>query len=237
MNSPVIELNHVCKTFTLRKVNYGLKDLLLHSVNHVKDMINVSRFTALDDVNLTIHPGEAVGICGHNGCGKTTMLELIGGILFPSQGQITVRGRIGMLLDVGVGFCGELSGRENIMINAVLQGMTRAEVRAKEEEIVDFAGIGVFIDQPLFTYSSGMAARLGFAIATAMTPEIMLIDEILAVGDADFRIKSLNKLHTMLRDHGTTLLLVSHNLNDIGDFCSRLIRMEHGRIIGDEKIK
>ena len=233
MSDPIIELRHVSKSFRLRNVNYGMKDFLLHSVKHIKNIVDNQRFVALNDINVSFAGGEAVGVYGHNGCGKTTLLELIGGILFADSGKITVRGKIGMLLDVGVGFCGELSGRENIMVNGVLQGMSRQEVRAKEEDIIEFSGVRQFIDQPLFTYSAGMAARLGFSIATAMTPEILLIDEILAVGDADFRAKGLERMRTLLRDNGTTLLLVSHNMNDIRDFCHRLIRMDHGRIIED----
>lgn len=233
MSQYAIEVNHISKKFVLRKVNYGFKDLLLHSAAHVKEMLRPDYFCALNDVSFTIKSGESVGICGPNGCGKTTLLECIAGILSPDCGSIRHQGRIGMLLDVGVGFCNELSGRDNIIINGVLQGMSRKEVRQKEDEIIDFSGIKDFIDQPLFTYSAGMAARLGFAIATAMEPEILLIDEILAVGDADFREKSLTRIRALLQKQGTTLLLVSHNMNDINEFCNRRISMEHGHIIED----
>lgn len=237
MSKYAIEVTNVTKKFRLRKVNYGIKDLLLHSFSHFNALLHPELFCALNDISLAIEPGEAVGICGPNGCGKTTLLECIGGIIFPDTGKIRHHGRIGMMLDVGVGFCSELSGRENIVINGVLQGMSLREIRRKEEEIIDFSGIGKFVDQPVFTYSSGMVARLGFSIATAMTPEILLIDEILAVGDAAFREKSLNRMRELLGKQGTTLVFVSHNPHDINDFCSRLVTIDQGRIIDDRKIK
>jgi len=232
MSEPIIELNDVSMRFRIQRRHYGLKNIILHAAQYVKDMRAAETFTALDHVNLRINRGERIGLVGHNGCGKTTTLSIIGGVYKRYEGEVKVRGRVSMMLALGAGFCSELSGRENIVLNGVLQGRTRKEMNELMDDIIDFADIGPFIDAPVFTYSSGMQARLGFGIATAIKPEILLVDEVMAVGDADFAIKCEARINNLLAG-GTTLVLVSHSMADIKKYCTRVIKIDHGRIIAD----
>lgn len=232
MDDQIIELNDVTKRFRIYRRHYGMKNIILHAAQYVKDRRAAETFTALDRVSLKINRGERVGLVGHNGCGKTTTLSLIGGVYKRFDGEVTVRGRVSMMLALGAGFCPELSGRENVVLNGVLQGRTRAEMNALMDDIIDFADIGPFIDAPVFTYSSGMQARLGFGVATAIEPEILLVDEVMAVGDADFAAKCEKRINRLLAN-GTTLVLVSHSMADIQKYCTRVIRLDHGKVVAD----
>lgn len=232
MEEPIIELNNVSMEFRIARRHYGLKNIVLHAVQYIKDMREAATYSALDHVNIKINRGERVGLVGHNGCGKTTTLSIIGGVYKRYKGEVKVRGRVSMMLALGAGFCPELSGRENIILNGVLQGRTREEMEALTPDIIDFADIGPFIDSPVFTYSSGMQARLGFGIVTAIEPEILLVDEVMAVGDADFAAKCEKRIEKLLAN-GTTLVLVSHNSEDIKKYCNRVICLDHGHIVYD----
>lgn len=232
MSEPVVELKDVSMQFHLETRHYGLKNLILHLPQYIKDRRNREMFTALNHVNLTFNRGERVALVGHNGSGKTTMLSVIGGVYKRYTGELNVRGRVSMMLALGAGFCPELSGLENIVLNGVLQGMTRQQMMERMDDIIEFADIGRFIDSPVYQYSSGMQARLGFGIATAINPEILLVDEVMAVGDADFARKCEKRINKLL-DGGTTLFLVSHNMNDVRKYCTRAVKLDHGRVVAD----
>ena len=229
---PIIELNALTMRFAIERRHYGLKNIVLHLPQYIRDRANRAWFTALDGLTLSIARGERVGLIGHNGCGKTTLLSVIGGVYRRYQGEVRVRGRVSMMLALGAGFSKELSGRENILLNGVLQGKTRREMAALMDDIIDFAGIGPFIDAPVYQYSSGMLARLGFGIATAVKPEILLVDEVMAVGDADFAAKCKRRIDGLLAG-GATLILVSHSMPVIRTYCDRVIRLDHGRVVED----
>lgn len=232
MEEPIVEFRDVSMRFRVAKRRYGFKSALLHLFDYIRDMRSAVTHAALDHVDLRIGRGERVGLIGHNGCGKTTTLSIIGGVYKRYDGEVRVRGRVSMMLALGAGFCPELSGRENIVLNGVLQGRTRAEMNALMEDIVDFADIGPFIDSPVYTYSSGMQARLGFGIATAIEPEILLVDEVMAVGDANFSAKCEGRINKLL-SNGTTLILVSHSMDDIRKCCDRVVKIDHGHIVAD----
>jgi len=184
---------------------------------------------ALKDINLEVDHGEALGIIGRNGAGKTTLLKVLSHITEPTEGRVEIRGRVASLLEVGTGFHAELTGRENIQLNGAILGMTRAEVKSRFDDIVEFSGIGRFLDTPVKRYSSGMYVRLAFAVAAHLDPEILIIDEVLAVGDADFQKKCLGKMKDVA-GHGRTVVFVSHNLTAIRSLCSRVIVFEEGKL-------
>lgn len=187
-------------------------------------------FWALRGVDFEIMPGDRVGIIGRNGAGKSTLLKLLSRITEPSTGQITIRGRVASLLEVGTGFHPELTGRENIFLNGAILGMTRFEVRQKFDEIVDFAGVEKFLDTPVKRYSSGMYVRLAFAVAAHLEPEILVVDEVLAVGDAEFQKKCLGKMEEVSRGEGRTVLFVSHNMTAIRQLCTKGILLKDGTL-------
>ena len=189
-------------------------------------------FWALHDVSLEIPRGSAVGVIGRNGAGKSTLLKILSRITEPTLGQAELRGRVGSLLEVGTGFHNELTGRENIFLSGAILGMRRAEINRRYDEIVDFADIGPFIDTPVKRYSSGMKVRLGFAVAAFLEPEILFIDEVLAVGDADFQKKCLGKM-SEIGEGGRTILFVSHSMPAILRLCDRAILLDHGRVVTD----
>ncbi len=236
IDQPIIEIKNLTKQFVLQRRHYGLKNIVLHLTQYIKDMRAAHVFTALDCINLSIRRGERVGLVGHNGCGKTTLLSVIGGVYRKYSGSVAVRGRVSMMLALGAGFSPELSGRENIVLNGVLQGKSREEMMSLMDDIIDFADIGPFIDSPVFQYSSGMQARLGFGIVTAIRPEILLVDEVMAVGDADFAKKCEKRINGLL-EGGTTLLLVSHSMGDIRKYCTRVVKIDHGRIVADGPVE
>jgi len=187
-------------------------------------------FQALTDVSLSVAEGEAFGIIGGNGAGKSTLLRVIAGIVPPTGGEVIARGTVAPIIELGTGFDSELSGRENILFNGSLLGRSRAFMRHCEDEIIDFAGLPDFIDAPLRTYSTGMVARLAFAIATTVEADIVLLDEVLAVGDAAFRVKCEERIRRF-HQTGATILLVSHELKNVQELCERAAWIDHGRVV------
>lgn len=227
-----IAFEHVTKRYPLyHHLMSGLKSLMFHP-RRARAFWQHQEHTALDDVSFCVGPGESVALLGRNGAGKSTTLSLVAGVLQPSSGTVTVRGRVASLLELGAGFHPELTGRENIRLNAVLLGMSLASIREAMPRIIEFAGLGDFIDEPVRIYSSGMQARLGFAVITEVSPDILLIDEVLAVGDIAFRQRCLDALNAFRR-RGVTLLFVSHNSADIYQFCNRVLWFENCRLVAD----
>ena len=190
-------------------------------------------FWSLHDVSFSVNPGEVVGVVGRNGAGKSTLLKLLSRITEPTSGRAILRGRVVSLLEVGTGFHPELTGRENIFLNGAILGMRRSEIARKFDEIVDFAEVGEFIDTPVKRYSSGMFVRLAFAVAAHLEPEILLIDEVLAVGDAAFQKKCLGKMDEVATRQGRTVFFVSHNMGAVRSLCEKAILIEHGRLTMD----
>ena len=190
-------------------------------------------FLALKDINITVNEGERVGIIGHNGAGKSTLLKLISQITAPTTGTIEMNGRVASMLEVGTGFHPELSGRENVYMNGAILGMTKAEIDSKIEEIIDFSECRQFIDTPVKRYSSGMFVKLAFSVAAHLDSEIMIMDEVLAVGDMAFQKKCLDKMSRVSKDQGRTILYVSHNMNTIRALCERCIVLDHGTVVFD----
>ena len=233
MSEPVIIVDHVSKFFSLHSTS-GIKELLFHLPTYVKEAKR-KRFFALNDISFKIEKGESFGIIGPNGAGKSTILGLIAGVLKPNSGKVTTKGRIAPLLELGAGFHPELTGRENIILNAIILGMTKNEAQSKMDRIIDFSELKDFIDQPIRTYSSGMIARLGFSVAVHVEPEILLIDEILAVGDTKFQEKCINKMMSF-KKMGVTIIFVTHSRDQIEKICERVIVIEKSRIQKIEKI-
>lgn len=184
---------------------------------------------ALNNINLEIEQGEVLGIIGKNGAGKSTLLKLLSRVTAPTLGMIKVKGRIASLLEVGTGFHPELTGRENIFLNGAILGMTKIEIKSKLDEIVDFAGVAKYLDTPVKRYSSGMYVRLAFAVAAYLDPEILIVDEVLAVGDAEFQKRAIGKMKDVSSKDGRTVLFVSHNMNAIMNLCSKVLVLEHGK--------
>jgi lipopolysaccharide transport system ATP-binding protein len=191
------------------------------------------KFWALQDVSCEIMQGEILGLVGRNGAGKSTLLKIIAGVTAPSTGSVDVYGRIGSMLEVGTGFHPELTGRENVFLNGAFIGMRRAEIRARFDEIVEFSGVEAFLDLPIKRYSSGMAVRLAFAVAAHLDADILLVDEVLAVGDQAFQDKCLGKMRDVRQQEGRTVLFVSHNLAAVASLCSRALLLSGGRVIAD----
>lgn len=237
MDETAIKLEHVSKRFWLGENFTALRDLvpgvarrvLRRSVSQSKER---PEFWALKDISLEVRKGETLGVIGHNGAGKSTMLKHFAGIMTPTKGRMTVNGRLSALIEVGAGFHQDLTGRENVFLNGVILGMSRAEVAQKFDQIVDFAGLAQFIDTPVKRYSSGMYARLGFSVAAHLDPDILVIDEVLSVGDFVFQRKSLEKMRSVARG-GATVVFVSHNLKAVSDLCSRSILLDGGSIVAD----
>ena len=195
------------------------------------------RFLALDDINIEVKKGEALGIIGHNGAGKSTLLKLLSRVTAPTTGTISYNGRIASMLEVGTGFHPELTGRENVYMNGAILGMTKKEIDDKMEEIIDFSEVRQFIDTPVKRYSSGMYVKLAFSVAAHLDSEIMIMDEVLAVGDMAFQKKCLNKMREAADKEGRTVLYVSHNMNTIRQLCDRCIVMDHGHIVFDGNVE
>ena len=187
---------------------------------------------ALRDVSLQVPEGEVLGVIGHNGAGKSTLLKILTRITTPTSGRAEIRGRVGSLLEVGTGFHSELTGRENVFLNGSVLGMKRREIQRKFDEIVEFAGVGQFIDTPVKRYSSGMSVRLAFAVAAHLEPEILLIDEVLAVGDAEFQRRCLGRMDA-LSQSGRTILFVSHQMQAVAQLCERVVLLDHGVVVRD----
>jgi len=236
MRKRVIVFDHVCKRYSLyHHITGGIKNLLFHLPSALNSIKN-SRYEALRDVSFEVYKGETLGIIGKNGAGKSTILGLIAGVLKPSGGQVIVKGQTSALLELGAGFHPELTGRENIILNGVILGLTKAKVLRKLDEIITFSEIGEFIDQPIRVYSSGMLARLGFAVVAHLDPDILLVDEILAVGDAEFQQKCLDKMMGFKKS-GVTIIFVSHSMPDIIKICDRTLWIDNhtARMIGGPK--
>lgn len=223
----VIEVNDVSMRF--RMANDRVSGLKEYVVAMLCGKIQYKEFEALKHVSFHVNKGEVVGLVGHNGAGKSTMLKVLSGIFKPTEGSVTVRGNIAPMLELGSGFNFELTGRENIYLNGAILGYSEAFINEKYDEIVKFSEIGQFIDMPLRNYSSGMVARLAFSIATAMVPEVLIVDEVLSVGDAKFREKSYARMMELMHG-GTTVLLVSHSLPQIRKMCQHVVWLDHGRV-------
>ena len=233
MSDSVIIFDKVSKSYPLyHHVTKGFKNFLFHLPKAI-DSIKNFQFEALHDISFEVYKGETLGIIGKNGACKSTTLGLTAGVLKPSKGRVFVRGRILPLLELGGGFHPELTGKENIMMNGVLLGLTRAEVKSKMDDIIEFSELGDFIEQPLRMYSSGMLARLGFSVIAHLDSEILLIDEILAVGDLGFQKKCLDKMMSF-KSNGTTIVLGSHSMQDVKRICDRVmwIDSQSVRMIG-----
>ena len=206
-----------------------IKSIKEYMVQLIKGKIKYEEFWALKDVSFEVQKGEVIGIIGHNGAGKSTLLKVISGILKPTGGELEVHGNIVPMLELGSGFDTDLTGRENIFLNGAILGYSEEYLKAKYDEIVAFSGLGKFIDVPIRNYSSGMLMRLAFSIATVVDPDILIVDEILAVGDADFQEKSKARMKEMMGG-GTTVLFVSHSLEQIREMCDRVIWLDHGQV-------
>jgi lipopolysaccharide transport system ATP-binding protein len=228
---PILEIQNISKKFRIQHIPGGYLSLRERMVNALKFEKNtVEDFWALKDVSFDVQPGESIGIIGRNGAGKSTLLKILSKITPPTSGRIVSRGRVASLLEVGTGFHPELTGRENIFFNGSLLGMKRREINDKFDEIVDFSGVEKFLDTPLKHYSSGMQLRLAFAVAAFLEPEILIIDEVLAVGDAEFQKKCLGKMEDVSKS-GRTILFVSHDLNAVSKLCPNAILLRNGEIV------
>jgi ABC-2 type transport system ATP-binding protein len=230
-DGPAIEVEGLFETFRLyHEKPGGLKERLYRFSRP-----SYTDFNALEDVTFTVDQGEAVGVVGHNGSGKSTLLKVIARILPPDGGTVQTRGRVASLLELGAGFHGDLTGRENIYLNGAILGLTRAEITERFDEIVEFAEVGPFLDTAVRNYSSGMYVRLGFAIAVTVEPDVLLVDEVLSVGDAEFQHRSLERMRAF-RDDGRTLLVVSHDLDAVEALCERVIVLDRGRVAFDGSV-
>ena len=226
--SDMIEVSHITMDFRLdRNHTTNLKEYV---VNLLRGKRRVETFRALDEVSFTVDKGEIVGLIGHNGAGKSTLMKIISGVYRPTGGKTQVHGRIVPMLELGAGFDADLTGRENILLNGAILGYSRAFLLPRVEEIIAFSELAEFIDMPLKTYSSGMLARLAFSIATVVEPDVLIVDEILSVGDERFQRKSRARMLEMMTNSGTTVLFVSHNLAQLRQMCDRVIWLDHGRI-------
>lgn len=229
MNEPAILFDRVSKSYHLyHPMTAGIKSFLFHLPEAVKTLKN-SRYEVLREITFQVGKGESLGIIGRNGAGKSTILGLIAGIIKPTKGKITVQGRISSLLELGGGFHPELTGRENIVMNGVLLGLTKNEVFQKMDEIIEFSELGDFICQPIRVYSSGMLARLAFSVTAHLDRDILLIDEILAVGDTEFQKKCLEKMMNF-KKKGVTIVFVSHAMENIKMICDRAIWIDRNTI-------
>ena len=227
-----ISIQGVSKLFRLQKQR-TFKELLPALAGGQKA---VETFWALQDINLAIKKGETVGIIGPNGAGKSTLLKLMAGVTKPTKGEIKINGQIAPLIELGAGFHPELTGRENVTLNGVILGLSKKAIEEKFKEIVDFAELWEFIDQPIKHYSSGMYLRLAFSVAVHTSPDILLIDEILAVGDSSFQAKCFAKMEEFKKE-GVTIIFVSHALGQIQSFCTRAVYLDEHRIIADGNVE
>ncbi|OQY93806.1 MAG: hypothetical protein B6D37_10105 [Sphingobacteriales bacterium UTBCD1] len=250
--SIVIRVEHLGKKYLIRhqqKESYtALRDVIaektkkIFSVNGKSDKNTIAskekreEFWALKDINFDVNQGDRIGVIGRNGAGKSTLLKVLSRITEPTEGRISIRGRIASLLEVGTGFHPELTGRENIFLNGAILGMHRWEIKKKFDEIVDFSGVEKFLDTPVKRYSSGMYVRLAFAVAAHLETEILVVDEVLAVGDSEFQSKCLGKMQDISRDQGRTILFVSHNMAAISKLCNKGILLNKGTITENSSV-
>ncbi|HAV15456.1 MAG TPA: ABC transporter ATP-binding protein [Candidatus Pacebacteria bacterium] len=229
MPNPAITFQHVHKDFYLQE-DRTFKEVI---PNLLRGKSLTKKYTVFHDLSFEIREGETVGIIGKNGAGKSTILKLIAGVTYPTKGTVAVRGRVAPLIELGAGFHPELSGYENIFLNAAILGMHKKEVEKELDQIIEFSELGEFIHVPVKKYSSGMYMRLGFSIAIHTNANILLIDEILAVGDFKFQKKCLDRLHAIKKDRKKTIIYVSHNEESVLDFCERALLLQNGKLIKD----
>ena len=235
MSDVAIRVENISKRYTIGNTSSGSLRETIAGLFSKNGSDGTEEFYALRDVSFEVKRGEAMGIIGKNGAGKSTLLKILSRITEPTTGRIEIDGRISSLLEVGTGFHPELTGRENVFLNGTILGMTRAEVKRKFDEIVDFSGVEKFLDTPVKRYSSGMKVRLAFAVAAHLEPEILIIDEVLAVGDAEFQKKCLGKMEDV-SGQGRTVLFVSHNMGAVKQLCTRGVLLEHGQVIAKNNI-
>lgn len=245
MNKPIIEIKNIGKKYNITHQRGGyiaLRDILAGILRNpfkfakqkAKQIVGLEtkeEFWALRGLNIEINKGDIVGIIGHNGAGKSTLLKILTGITPPTEGEIIMHGRVASLLEVGTGFHPELTGRENIFLNGAILGMTKKEIVRKFDEIVAFSGVEKFLDTPVKYYSSGMYVRLAFSVAAHMEPDILLLDEVLAVGDAEFQKKCMGKMEEVTKGEGRTIIFVSHNMEAIQKLCQKVILLEAGKVV------
>ena len=250
MDELMVKIENVKKQYKLGQIGgTTLRDELqrLHAKIHkkedptkkigAKNYNKGEKFMALDGVSFEVKKGERLGIIGHNGAGKSTLLKLISRITAPTDGAIYLNGRVASMLEVGTGFHAELTGRENVYMNGAILGMTKKEIDAKMEDIIEFSEVRQFIDTPVKRYSSGMYVKLAFAVAAHLDSEIMIMDEVLAVGDAQFQHKCIEKMRSEAIDHNKTVLYVSHNMNTIRELCERVVVLDHGKVVWDGDVE
>ena len=227
MSKTMIEVSDVSMRFRMNSDK--IMSLKEYVTTALRGKLNYQEFTALDHVSFEVKKGETLGLIGRNGAGKSTMLKVISGILKPTEGSVVCRGNVVPMLELGSGFDFDLTGRENIFLNGAILGYSEDFLNAKYDEIVEFSELGAFIETPIRNYSSGMLARLAFSVATMVHPDILIVDEILAVGDAAFQEKSKKRMLELMGG-GTTVLFVSHGLNQVEEMCNRVVWLEHGQV-------
>ena len=233
----MISIKNVSMKFDLGiEKDKSIKMMFIRLFNKKMRVLKSKPFWALKDINIEIKKGEVVGLIGSNGAGKSTLLKLVSGVMKPTEGKIETKGKISPMIELGAGFDNDLSARENIYLNGAILGYSKKFIDEKFDEIVDFSELRDFLDVPIKNFSSGMTAKLAFSIATVVDPEILIVDEILSVGDIKFQEKSKNKMIEMING-GTTVLFVSHSIEQIKELCNRVVWIEHGKIveIGDSK--
>ena len=228
MSDLALEVDHLTKSFRLHREKTNSIKALIAGRGHTR----YDEFTALNDVTFTVKEGEVFGVIGENGSGKSTLLKCMAGILQPNSGSVRVHKRMSALLELGAGFHPELSGRDNVFLNAAILGMSRRDIASRFDDIVEFSGLAGFIDAPVKTYSSGMYVRLAFAVAINVDPRLLIIDEILAVGDVSFQQRCLEKF-VEFRNEGRTIILVTHAMTTVKDMCDRAIWLTHGHVTGE----
>ena len=228
MGKKALELSHISMRFNLSKEKTDtLKDYMIKAIRR---QLKFNEFWALKDVSFSVEKGDRVGILGLNGAGKSTLLKVIAGVFKPTEGTVKKVGKVAPLIELGAGFENEYTGAENIFLNGALRGYSKEFIQEKYNEIIEFSELGEFIDVPVKNYSSGMRARLGFSIATTVSPEILILDEVLSVGDAKFRKKSEKKIMDMF-DQGVTVLFVSHSLEQVRRLCNKAMILDHGKLV------
>jgi lipopolysaccharide transport system ATP-binding protein len=234
MSNVALRMEHVYKKFRKGEIHNSLRDLLPALTGQMFRQKGLSEkrrdFWAVQDISFEAHKGEALGIIGPNGAGKSTILKLLSRIMKPTKGNMVVNGRLSALIEVSAGFHQDLTGRENIYLNGTILGMTKREIDGKLDQIITFSGIGEFIDTPVKRYSSGMYARLGFSVAAHVDPDVLIVDEVLSVGDYVFQQKCMKRMNEVITE-GATVLFVSHNMKSVAEFCKRSLLLDHGKIV------
>lgn len=233
MNDPIIEVNDVSVMFRLYRERVdGIKEFV---IKKIKNQISYDEFWALKEIQFDVGRGEAIGLVGRNGSGKSTLLKTIAGVLKPTNGNVVIKGTVAPMIELGAGFDTELTAAENVFLNGAILGYPREMLEENMEKIIEFSELGDFMDVPIKNFSSGMFARLGFAVATIYTPDILIVDEILSVGDWQFQEKCQRRIHEML-EQGTTLLFVSHSMEQVKSICNRAILINHGEMLMDDSV-